>query len=513
VSRTSSTPGLKFRGLEIGRPRSRRGPWSLFAIVAIATIAASAAVAISLARPTRYRSEARVLLGPTIADANTALSSDPTTERDLADSAVVAEMALDRLAAHGEERVGVDTLREGLIVDVVGDSRLLDLAYEHIDPHVAQQRAQAIAEAYLAFRLGEAQEHVDALIFSIRARADLLDRRIEHLEARINATSYPGNLGLLEAEIATTLGESLQADFELAALARTPQVGEIVQPATPAAPAGPNHVVAGGVGLLGGLALGFGYAGVRSRRDDRIASIGDLEAMLGAPVLGRVPSTGGPPRRARRIDASGTSRRAAEAYRIMRTNVVAAAEVRTARTILVTSGPSRRGSAVATVNLALMLASAGKRVVLVGADTRSKRLSVLLGVPTSPGLTDVLTGACPLAQAMVPLTAFGRRTNSFVLPAGTPREDPASVLGSEQMKQVLDAISGNGVELVLIDTPPVLTAAETTALARHADAVLLMVEARRATRASLEAVLRRLEQVGADTLGLILSGRWRSWMG
>jgi capsular exopolysaccharide synthesis family protein len=312
----------------------------------------------------------------------------------------------------------------------------------------------------------------------------------------------------LDTYVASLRSAATEIQFELAALARLPEVGQIIQPASPAAPSGPDHILAGGAGLLVGLVLGFGYAGIRGRRDDRIASAADLEATVRAPVLGSVPVSRVISWRPRRIDARRASSRNAETYRIIRTNLLATAEVRGAHSIVVTSASSGRSSGIISVNLALILAQAGKRVALVAADTRSPRVSKMLGLAgASQGLTDVLTGDRRLTETIVPLSAHARATKSFVLPPGTQVDDPAAILGSEQMGRTLDEIAAQGAEFVLIDAPPVLATADAAAVARLADAVLLVVDPRHTTHASLEAVLRRLEQVDAEVLGVV-EARW-----
>jgi capsular exopolysaccharide synthesis family protein len=382
----------------------------------------------------------------------------------------------------------------------------MSITYAHADPSVAVDRAQAFARAYLEFReralADAALDQAAELGRKLRAVRD----QIELATRRFSVSLDDGRTTALDAYLASLRSAATEIQFELAALARLPVVGQIIQPASRATPSGPDRAVAGGAGLLVGLVLGLGYAGLRARRDDRIASVADLEATVGAPVLGRVPSSRMIGMRERRIAAPRASPKTIEAYRIVRANLAAAAQARGARSIVVTSASSGRGTATASVNLAVALTQAGNRIALIGSDTRRARLCSLLRVPRAPGLTDVLAGERSLAQTMVPLPGHGLRTDSFAVPPGTPVDDPAAILGSEPMTHVLSEILTQGIDFVLIDAPAILTFADAAAIVRLADAIVLIVDGHRVTHASLEAVLQQLEHVGGELLGVIVTG-------
>lgn len=465
--------------------------------------------------PDRYESTAQIVLRPVAlgepwrglgegidTDAFTAnVELDLETETTLARSTAVEGIVVDQLRAP-EVSLG---LRSGLSVSTGDETNVMSITYAHADPSVAVDRAQAFARAYLEFReralADAALDQAAELGRKLRAVRD----QIELATRRFSVSLDDGRTTALDAYLASLRSAATEIQFELAALARLPVVGQIIQPASRATPSGPDRAVAGGAGLLVGLVLGLGYAGLRARRDDRIASVADLEATVGAPVLGRVPSSRMIGMRERRIDAPRVSQKTIEAYRIVRANLAAAARARGARSIVVTSASSGRGTATASVNLAVALTQAGNRIALIGSDTRSSRLSNMLGLPTTPGLTDVLTGRLSLAQAIVPLSARGLRRDSFVLPPGTPVEDPAAILGSDSMARLLDELVVQGIDLVLISAPAILTIADAAALAHVSDAVLLVVDPTHDTHASLEAVRGRLEQVRGDVLGAVVT--------
>lgn len=489
-------------------PRSRT-PIALhrWSILTITVAGAWLALALSFQKAPVYSSHARVLVGSQPSQTSSVADRvSLETERELAGSRAVAVIAADRLPADNID--DPQELLVGLSIDVIADTEILEFSYTHSLPETAQERAQAFADAYLLARYRDRQRAAAAQAESVDEEVAYLDRRLGLINVRIHATRDDSRLAHLEAQATTVLNLVLEKELKLASLSDVAPVGEIVEPAyLPSAPSGPNHLVNGVVGMVLGLVAGVGYAGLRFRRDDRILSPEELEAALGAPVLGTIPRLKGVRRRSRLVAGPKGSPRNVDAYQILGTNVLAAVEARAARTIVVTSARPGEGKSVTAANLALVIARSGKRVVLMSADTRNDRLGRLMGLPMSPGLTDVLARNLRLEQALVPMGQHGFEVRTLVvLPAGHIRGDPAPLLGSQAMVDVLAAITGQaGADLIVIDAAPVLGMADTLALAPLADALLLVVDGRRATHAAVGRVRKQLNQVNASVLGAILN--------
>lgn len=190
----------------------------------------------------------------------------------------------------------------------------------------------------------------------------------------------------------------------------------------------------------------------------------------------------------------------AEQYRTLRTRIVLGEDGRPRRVLLVTSPAKGDGKTITAANLALTMAQEfNRRIVLVDADLREPAVHTLLGLPRSPGLSDVLSGSLPLDEALVELPQF----NLTVLPAGAADEKPAEQLGSTAMRHALDALRTR-FDRVLVDVPPILPLADVSVLAPQVDGVLLVVRAGATTKPDIE---RALSVVDANRfLGLVLNG-------
>ncbi|MGH9895228.1 MAG: CpsD/CapB family tyrosine-protein kinase, partial [bacterium] len=197
---------------------------------------------------------------------------------------------------------------------------------------------------------------------------------------------------------------------------------------------------------------------------------------------------------------------AGEAYRVLRTNLLAAAAREEVKTILVTSPSHREGKTTTSANLGIALAQAGKRVILVSADLRRPRLHEFFRLPRGPGLSEVLRGKEALGRAVRTFDASvsPHVQNLRVLPSGAAVDNPAELLASGAMTSVLEALETEA-DLVVLDVPPLLPVTDAVALAPLVDAVLLVVGPKSTTSISLASSRKQIDNVGARFLGVVLN--------
>jgi non-specific protein-tyrosine kinase len=189
---------------------------------------------------------------------------------------------------------------------------------------------------------------------------------------------------------------------------------------------------------------------------------------------------------------------AAEAYRSLRTAVHFAASDRK-QCVAVTTARSRQGKTETVVNLAVLAAQTGQRVVVVDCDMRSPRVHDFFGVPNDTGFTSVVYGA-PLSQT---LKRVPGSENLYVLPTGPIPGNPAALLASQRCYEVLASLQADDT-LVLIDTPPVLLATDAAQLSPAVGGMLLVASVRTSRRKQLRRALEELRQVDAPMLGSVL---------
>jgi capsular exopolysaccharide synthesis family protein len=190
---------------------------------------------------------------------------------------------------------------------------------------------------------------------------------------------------------------------------------------------------------------------------------------------------------------------AAEQYRALRTRIAMAEDGRTLRTLLFTSPGRSDGKTLTSLNLALTMAQEfQRRVVLVDADLHRPTVHTLLGLASSPGLSDVLMGGATLDEALVDTLDY-RLT---VLPAGLPPTRPAELLGSSAMHTVLADLRSR-FDRVIVDTPPAGILSDAGVLAPLMDGVVLVVRAGITPLPAIERVLENLD--ASRMLGVVLN--------
>ena len=252
------------------------------------------------------------------------------------------------------------------------------------------------------------------------------------------------------------------------------------------------------IGLGAGLLFGVLAAFLLEFLDDSIRTRQDLLNVAGGalPVLGVIPVSRSS--RAEVVSLTDPYSPAAEAYRSLRTAVHFAASDRK-QCVAITTGRSRQGKTETVVNLAVLAAQTGQRVVVVDCDMRSPRVHDFFGVPNDTGFTSVVYGA-PLSEA---LKRVAGSDNLYVLPTGPIPGNPAALLASQRCYEVLASLQADDT-LVLIDTPPVLLATDAAQLAPAVGGMLLVATARASRRKQLRRALEELRQVDAPVLGSVL---------
>jgi capsular exopolysaccharide synthesis family protein len=262
-------------------------------------------------------------------------------------------------------------------------------------------------------------------------------------------------------------------------------------------PIAPDLVRMLALGLLAGAVLGTGLAVLREVLDTTVKSTSTITD-AGAPALGSVPAGEGGDRPELVVEGSRSPQ--SEALRQIRTNLQFADVDHPPRVVVVTSALPAEGKSTTAVNLALTAATAGVRTILVEGDLRLPKVSQYLGVEDSAGLTTVLAGRADLDDVLQP---YGD-TGLSVLAAGPIPLNPAALLGSRQMSDLLDRLRERA-DLVIIDSPPLLPVADAAVLARQTDGAIVVVKHAKTTREHLARGLERLRAVDARVLGGVLT--------
>lgn len=370
--------------------------------------------------------------------------------------------------------------------------------------------------------LQQKRQELAARFTSSHPAITLIDSQIAGLTAQLNGVS--GRIQKLpdveqnvlrlmrDVKVSTELLQSLLNEVQQLKLIKASKVGtaRIVDPAdTPLKPVRPARAMIAGMSLALGLFAGLLAIVVRHMLDGGVADADEIERQTGITVYSTIPfskqqselPSGGGPLALQQPDDP-----AVESLRSFRTALRFAMAGSNSRTVMITGPAPGVGKSFVCANFAA-IAAAGSRVVLVDADLRRGNLQSLFDARRGPGLTELLMGA-PLEQVLQRQVAPGL---DFI-PTGTQPPHAADLLLSSSIDSVLEQLRSR-YDLVLIDTPPVLAAADASILAGKAGAVFFVARAEKTTTDELVAAQRAIQQAGADVKGVLfnglqIEGRW-----
>ena len=270
---------------------------------------------------------------------------------------------------------------------------------------------------------------------------------------------------------------------------------EITDPAEPGRrPVSPNFSLNIALGIIVGLIVGVGLAFFIEYLDTSVKTIDDVERALQAPVLGVIPQNVGS------LVEEGPESPHAEAYRVLRTNILFSRKREDANTLTVVSGGAGEGKSTTIFNLAVVFAQNGQRVLLVDSDLRRPSLHKLLNLSNSIGLTSFLLRQNTLEEVIqttsIPTLDF--------LPSGKLPSSSLGILNSSQMKDFIQE-SKRRYDFVFFDSPPIMGVSDASVLASEVDLAVLVIQYRKYPQAMTLRAKQMVEKVGGNLLGVVLN--------
>jgi polysaccharide biosynthesis transport protein len=267
----------------------------------------------------------------------------------------------------------------------------------------------------------------------------------------------------------------------------------------PRKPARPNRLLNIMLALFGGGLFAVGLAFFFEYIDNRIKSPEEIKGYLGLPFLGLIPKLKDAETDAPLLHA-GVPTAFAEAFRNLRTNILFSSTDEGGRSIVVTSTGPGEGKTTVASNIAIALAQAGQRVLLVDGDMRKPKVHVTFKESQTPGLSNVLVGNAKASEAV-------RKTavqNLWLLLAGVTPPNPAELLGSQRFRDFLATLQEH-FDWVLVDTPPVMAVTDASVVAHLVNGVVFVIGCEQTSKYTASAALEQLEGARAKFLGGILN--------
>ena len=389
----------------------------------------------------------------------------------------------------------------------------IDISVVSGSPQSAARLANAYAAAVIALRQKETRERYAAAQQVIKDQLELY--KTPESQVTADYAILTQQLHNLEVAEATATG-----DFK------------VIVPATPpTSPISPQPLKSAALGLAIGLIAGVAVAYAIARLDTRVRTSREVAEIVGIPTIGRVPRI---PRSSLRagdlVTVTQPGGQISEALRMIRSNLEWAAIDGELKSLLVTSSVKGEGKSLTISNLAVTLARAGNRVVLVDGDLRAPRLHAIYGMSNVVGLTSVALGRSDLDDALqvFPLAADGTRGapgamvrlrpgqedqfvagdegSLHVLTSGPLPPDPGEVIASRRVAAVFQQLQLRDYDYVLVDAPPILVVGDAAALAPTVDGLVLLASMEKVRRPMLNNARDLLASFPCRKVGVVVTG-------
>ncbi len=394
-----------------------------------------------------------------------------------------------------ESLLGTLTVDAPKVVALSTDIARIEGRLTELDDRMVKAVVAAAERQYL-----EARHYEQQVALSCKQQQDQVKKsndeiaQYQQLRAEVEqAAAWSQTLETHVKEIQQIVGEDVDQlkmavleRAQAAALPSEPQMGRILAMA-----------------LILGLLFGGGVAVTRDWLDQTLRSADEISTLLRVPVLGAVPMMSRRQRmsdRGRRIVLFPDSREA-EAFRTIRTAVLFSAAREGVKTLLITSPAAGDGKSTIVSNLAIAMARAGQKTLVLDADLRKPTQHIIFGLdPRQRCLSDVFAGTMTLAAAVQPTDIEGLD----ILTCGYRISNPAEVLHSQKFAHLLTCLT-EVYDRIVIDAPPVTVVTDAQILGGLCDATVLVLKADKCMRRVAQHALDALQSVGARLLGVVVN--------
>lgn len=415
-------------------------------------------------------------------------------------------LVMNRAAELIEGSIDLETLDAA--TEIEGDPELLtiEISAEASSSEAAAEIANAVSDAYEAVAEELNREQAARLIAELETAHETLSARIDDLEAQF-ADQVIGPEGeispLAAARHERLVDQLLEIESRIQAVTIEAEligsgVALVESASPPTEPAGPAPALLVVLGAIVGVVAAGGLASWQMLRGARVWSAAEAARILGVPLLGRLPTLRrgwGDLERVLDLDPEGR-----EAYDFLLTSLEYELLRADGSSALLTSAAPQQGKTTATIHLGLAAARTKRDVLLVDGDLRSQRLTDLFELSGAPGLSEL---GLPESEELVQ-TIHDADEPVKVLPAGHHARRSRSFLRDRAFQDRFAQLCGSA-DVVLVDSAPLLAAAETTVLSGSVDGVVLIVPARTPTR-QLTRVRERAGFMPTPVIGFIYVG-------
>lgn len=482
------------------------------------TIAAVASYLASTQQPRIYQTTTTILVGQVIQKANPDGSDFALTEQlaesyaQIARRQPVLQATVDALGLD----MGWQDLQWRVNAYSIPRTQLLGITVQDISPERAVAIADEIAHQLIlqspASPNNKARQDrgqfVQNQLVELEGRIQKAQEQVKELQAKLDTALSAREIKDLQAQIADleTLTDKWQTTYtgllDFLQGGDSPNYLTVIEPAQlSSTPISPNVKLNVLLAAAVGFVLAVGAALLLEYLDNTFKSVDDLGAFLGLTALGSIERISGNDYKDKLITVHDLFSPIAESYRLIRSNIQFMSVDQPAKSMVITSSNPGEGKSMTAANLAIIMAQAELKTILVDADLRRPTLHKVFGVPNLGGLTDLLR------SPEFELNSYMKNTgieNLQLLTSGPLPPNPAELLGSQRMAQLVQLLE-EMADVIIFDSPPVLPVTDAMVLAKRVDGVILVTQANRTRRDVTKEALKRLDRVTANLLGIILN--------
>ena len=408
--------------------------------------------------------------------------------------------------------ISPDALGGSINVQSVRDTQLIQLTVESTDPQLAARIANEVPKVFIENNLELQTSRFAASRQNLSNELGNLDAEIKGVQAALDAaknSSVPGadaervRLDSKLSELRRSYASVLQSYEQIRVVeAQTLTNVTVVNPAkVPSGPIRPNTTINTLLGLVVGLMLAVGLVFFIEYLDDTLKTADDIQQTLGLTTLGTVLRLSSQQRGQSLLAAEQPKSSFAEALRALRTNIQYSSIDKPIKTVLVTSAGPSEGKSTLASNLAVVMAQAGLRTVLIDGDLRRPSVHKIFALNNQRGLTNALVQEPFHLDGDLRLAPT---ENLKVMTSGPMPPNPSELLGSHRMAALLETLKREA-DFIVLDSPPTLAVTDASVLASKVDGVILVIDSGSTRRGLALKAKEQLEQVGARILGVAVN--------
>jgi capsular exopolysaccharide synthesis family protein len=395
---------------------------------------------------------------------------------------------------------------------VVANTQLIKIAIEDTDPQRATMILNTLAQVFqdinqeqqlsrfanlssiLTTRIIQVEADIAATQTEIAAMPTI--RTVEE-EARLD--QLQATLSQYNSSYSSLLSSLSQVRLSEAQIKSQVTVAQkALVPNSPVRPRTLNNTL---LAAMVGAMLTAGVVFLINYLDDSIKTPEDIEQLAHTPLLGMIARIEGTDTQQMLTTALTPRSPISEAYRVLRTNIMYSSVDKPLRRLLITSTNPMEGKSTTVANLAVVLAQAGKRVVVVDADLRRPTQHKYFSLTNAFGVTTAIMDSQSPVEQQVQVTKI---ENLWVMTSGPLPPNPAELLDSQRMEQVLVDLQKQA-DIIVVDSPPVMSVTDASLLSRRVDGTILVINAYKTRRAFLTRALGTLRSVNGNLLGVVLN--------